>query len=140
MALAPYSSLQGSPAPHGGWLRAVRESLGRSLRAQASLLGLSSAALHKSESAEADGRITLGQLRRLAAALDCELVYGLVPRKPLREVVKERARSLAKNEVLGVAYTMGLEDQAPSSRLIERAIDEREQALLSGSWSRLWRR
>lgn len=36
--------------------------------------------LHKAEAAEARGRISLTQLRKLAEALGCEVVYALVPR------------------------------------------------------------
>ena len=37
-------------------------------------------AVRSFEQAEADDRITLASLRRTAAAMDCELVYTLVPR------------------------------------------------------------
>ncbi|MGH8781000.1 transcriptional regulator [Paraburkholderia sp.] len=138
-ALAPYSILRNGTVPPGGWLRAIRESLGRSLRVQAGMLGITSATLHKSESAEVDGRISLAQLRKLAAGLDCEVVYALVPRKPLHEVVEERAEWIARSEVMGVAHTMSLEDQEPPGEFVKRKIFERRQALLSGPWSRLWR-
>lgn len=138
-ALVPFEPVRAKPVPPGGWLRAVRESLGRSLRVQAKRLGVSSAALYKSEVAEADGRITLAQLRKLAEGLECELVYAIVPRRPLSEMVEAQADKMARQEVLGVAHSMGLEDQRPSDRFVDRQVAERRQALLSGPWSRLWR-
>jgi hypothetical protein len=80
----------------------------------------------------------LAQLRKLAEGLDCELVYALVPRMPLREVVEARADALARQEVMGVTHTMSLEDQRPSDAFVERQIADRRQDLLSGSWARLW--
>ena len=138
-AIEPFTTVKGASVPPGGWLRSIRESLGRSLRAQAEIAGISSVTLTKSERSEAEDRISLAQLRKLAAALDCELVYGLVPKKPLHEMIEDRAELLAKQEVLGVAHSMSLEDQRPSDAFIQRQIDERRKELLDGSWTRLWR-
>jgi predicted DNA-binding mobile mystery protein A len=138
-SLAPFESLRGKPTPPGGWLRAVRESLGRSLRVQAARLGIAAPTLYKSEAAEAVGRITLAQLRKLAEGLDCELVYGLVPRRALSEVVEAQAERLARQEVLWVAHSMSLEDQRPSDQFVANQVAERRQALLAGPWSKLWR-
>src|SRR6218665_4034121 len=138
-SIEPFSPVKGLLTPRGGWLRAVREALGRSVRTQAELAGVAAATWQKSEQSEANARITLAQLRKLAEALDCELVYGLVPRKPLQVVVEEQADALARKEILGVAHTMALEDQRPSDSYIERKVAERRQELLAGSWSRLWR-
>jgi predicted DNA-binding mobile mystery protein A len=138
-AMAPYEPLSGKPVPPDGWLRAVRESLGRSLRVQAGRLGITAPSLYQSEAAEAQGRITLGQLRKLAEGLDCELVYALVPKQPLSRMVEEQAERLARQEVLGVAHSMGLENQRPSDAFVARQVAERKQALLTGPWSKLWR-
>ncbi|SAM29998.1 helix-turn-helix domain-containing protein [Pseudomonas sp. 1 R 17] len=137
-AIETFNTVKGAPVPPGGWLRSIRESLGRSLRAQAEMAGVSSVTLTKSERSEAEDRISLAQLRKLAAALDCELVYGLVPKKPLHEVIRDRAELMAKQEILGVAHSMSLEDQRPSDAFIERQIDERRKELLDGPWTRLW--
>lgn len=137
-AIEPFNTVKNAAVPPGGWLRAIRESLGRSLKTQAEIAGVSSGTLTKSERSEAEDRISLAQLRKLAAALDCELVYGLVPKKPLHEVIQDRAEFMAKQEILGVAHSMSLEDQRPSDAFIERQIDERRRELLDGSWARLW--
>lgn len=137
-ALAPFASLRGQAVPPGGWLRTVREALGRSVRAQAERAGVHASTLYHSETAEAEQRITLAQLRKLAEALDCEVVYGLVPRQPLGDVVQAQAERRAQQEVLGVAHSMGLEAQRPSDPFVQRQIAQRRDALLAGSWSRLW--
>jgi len=138
-AIEPFNTVKGASVPPGGWLRSIRESLGRSLRVQAEIAGISPVTLTKSERSEAQDRISLAQLRKLAAALDCELVYGLVPKKPLHEMIEARAELLAKQEILGVAHSMSLEDQRPSDNFIERQIDDRRKELIDGSWARLWR-
>ena len=137
--LESYVILRSKPIPAGGWLRAVREALGRSLRNQAKRLDISSTVLFRSEQAEVDGRITLAQLRKLAEGLDCEVVYALVPQRPLKDMVEQRAYEIARREVLGVAHTMALEEQRPDDTFVSKQIEERKNALLTGSWSKLWR-
>lgn len=138
-ALKAYEILLTRRAPSRGWLKEIREALGRTERQQAERLGISGSTLHKSEQSEAEERISLGQLRKLADGLDCELVYALVPRKPLPEVVQDRATQLAKEEVFGVAHTMGLEDQRPTDQRIQKQVARRAEELLRGRWSDLWR-
>lgn len=121
----------------------MREALGGSLRVQAARLGIAAPTLHKSESSEVEGRIALAQLRKLAEGLDCEVVYALIPRLGLSQMVKAQANMLARQEVLGVAHSMSLEDNQPgqtpldadeAAQLIPRhaatqnALDEWEQA------------
>jgi predicted DNA-binding mobile mystery protein A len=117
----------------------VREALGLTVRQQAARLGVAVATLHKSEQSEAEERISLAQLRKLAEALDCQLVYGLVPRKPLVEVVHEQATRIARTEILGLAHSMTLEDQRPSEQYLRKQLDQRRAELLSRKWSDLWR-
>ena len=95
--------------------------------------------LHKAEAAEAEGRISLTQLRKLAEALGCEVVYALVPRQPLATVVEYQAEKLARQEIFGVSHSMSLEDQRPSDKFVGRQVAERKRELLAGSWPKLWR-
>lgn len=138
-SLERFESLRSRPPPPRGWLKLIREALGLSERQQAQRLGISGPTLHKSEQAEADERITLGQLRKLADGLDCDLVYALVPRKPLLEVVRDRARAIAMEEVAGVAHSMTLEDQRPASERLRAQVEHRAEELLRGRLSNLWR-
>ncbi|NIF87967.1 MULTISPECIES: mobile mystery protein A [Burkholderia] len=134
-----YAELSKRRAPPTGWLKLIREALGLTGRQQASRLGISAPTLHKSEKAEADERITLGQLRKLAEGLDCDLVYALVPRKPLTQMVDDQARAIAMQEVNGVAHTMSLEDQRPGAERLRKQVEQRKAELLRGRWSELWR-
>nr|WP_244109428.1 helix-turn-helix domain-containing protein [Burkholderia anthina] len=120
-------------------MKLLRETVGLTERQQARRLGITGSTLHKAEQAEADERITLGQLRKLATGLDCELVYALVPRRPLAKTVEERARLVATQEIRGVAHSMQLEDQRPAGSRLSPEIAERAQELLRGRWSALWK-
>lgn len=60
---------------------------------------------------ELEGRVLLDALRPAAAALECNLVHALVPRRPLEQVVQERARHKASAALTTVEHSMRLEDQ-----------------------------
>ncbi|MCF7688607.1 MAG: hypothetical protein K9M98_00925 [Cephaloticoccus sp.] len=77
-ALLPACSSAQPPAR--GWLRTIRTALGLSQPQVAGPLELTRQSLADLEAAEARGAISLGSLSRVAAVMDCELVYFLVPR------------------------------------------------------------
>src|ERR1700742_3869223 len=110
--------------PTGGWLRAIRQALGMTTRQLAKSVGVTQAAVVDAERTEAKGDITLATLQRYAAALGCELSYALVPKRPLQEVVKERADRIARDQVSRVRHSMALEDQSTSEAHLEREIAE----------------
>lgn len=96
-------------------------------------MGVSQPTVQRLEVSEANGTIHLASLRRAAEALDCELVYVLLPRKTLRETFEDRAQEVAARELGIVRHTMALEDQAvdpdDEGRLrdfIENELDPRE--------------
>lgn len=81
--------------------------------------------------------ITLYSLERAAHALDCRLVYGLVPRKPLQELAEERARALAKKRLHAVAHSMALEDQRVDESDEREHLERLVEQLLEGPGSTL---
>jgi predicted DNA-binding mobile mystery protein A len=107
-----WQQLRGFPRPPRGWVRAIREALGMSASALAARMGTTAGAVTRLEQSEAGDRIRLDTLRRAADALECDLVYLLVPRRPLHTMVQDRARELAHWQVAAVEQTMSLEDQA----------------------------
>jgi predicted DNA-binding mobile mystery protein A len=106
-----WQPLRGLARPSRGWVRAVREALGMSAAALAARLGTTAGAVTRLEQSEAADKIGLDTLRRAADALGCDLVYLLVPRRPLSEVVWERALELAHEQAIAVEQTMLLEGQ-----------------------------
>src|SRR6056297_2717580 len=88
------TSLRDSDAPARpprGWIRAIREALGMTTSQLAARLGVVQSRVPALEQAEAKKTVTLASLEKAANAMDCRLVYALVPRKPLEELVEERA-------------------------------------------------
>jgi predicted DNA-binding mobile mystery protein A len=81
----------------------------------------------------------LDTLRRAAAALDCELVYALVPRTSLDEAVKSQARKKARALLGPVAHHSRLEDQSLGVDDTEAQLDDLAARLIDkrGLWSEI---
>lgn len=99
-------------------------------------LGVSRQRAAQIEDAELDGSITLASLRRAAEALDCALVFTLVPHGSLEDVVQQRAHEIATRDAQRIRQTMLLENQAVPKE-DDRLVAGLEEAL-EGS-RRLWR-
>ena len=110
--------------PVRGWIRAIRGGLGISSQQLAKRLGVKQPSVVALEQSEAKGTIELATLRRVAEALDCTLVYALVPNKPLETIVRDRARILLRRRRAPVEHSMLLEDQAVSVRDSKARLDE----------------
>lgn len=101
--------------PPAGWVRGIRDALGLPARELAVRLGVSQPTVTRLEGSERAETITLRRLREVADALDCDLVYGLVPRCRLEDTVAEQARRVAADLLAPVAHTMALEGQDPGA-------------------------
>ncbi|MNL41913.1 hypothetical protein D3C87_1643430 [compost metagenome] len=64
----------------------------------------------------------MNTLRRAAEALDCTLVYALVPNSSLEAAVEARARKIATRELQRVAHTMRLEAQGTDDAAFESRV------------------
>lgn len=103
----------------------------------AARLRVSPPAVAKLERSELDNTISIGKLSEVAAALDCTLVYTLVPNTSLEETVQRRARSRAAQMLGYVANTMGLEDQAVEESRHHDQLERQARWLIDSN--RLWR-
>lgn len=102
------------PRPSDGWIASVREALGLSQRLVGKKMGVSGQAIQQFEDAEAEDRITLRALRRVAGTMGCDLIYVLVPRSgSFQELAEQPTREQAAHDVKSVIHTMALEDQKP---------------------------
>ena len=92
----------------------------------AALLHFNLKSLHALEISEANKKIHLESLEKVADALGCELVYALVPRDSLQSHYRNRAREMATELIASVENTMNLEGQSVnfSEDYLEKLIDE----------------
>ena len=121
---ASVASLQRPPK---GWVKAIREALGMTTAHLAQRMGIAQSSVVTLEQSEALGRIRLDTLQRAASALDCRLVYALVPNQPLETLVQSRRRELAERQLAAVEQSMSLENQSVTDK------EARERQLQSAS-------
>jgi len=137
-SLASFRSLKAIQPPEGGWARAIRESLGMSQRQLADRMGVSKTAVHSAERNEARGTLKLESLQALAAGLDCDLVYALVPRDSLEASLRKRAQELAGKLVEAVSASMELEEQGVADEERRRQVEELASELLAKRSADFW--
>jgi len=107
--IRPEQPLQAIPRPVNGWLKAIRQALGLSLKSVAGVLKISPQGIHQLEKSEAVGSISLRQLEAVAGAMGCQVVYAIVPRKG---TLADLASAENDQTLRAVQHSMALEDQA----------------------------
>jgi len=136
--LKRFKGLREMNIPQRGWLRAIRQALGMNGRQFAERMGVSPARVTKLESGEVDGAVTLNTMRKAAEALDCTLIYGLVPRSSLEDTVKKQVAQYAAQRLNRISHTMALEDQELSETGNKKALKAMEEELLRNLPKTLW--
>ena len=94
-----------------GWIKYIRSVLGIKTKDLANRMQLSPQTVSETEKRELQGKVTLSKLNDYARAMDCELVYAIVPKKDVQTLIQEKALAKAR-ALLELADThMTLEGQ-----------------------------
>ncbi len=101
-------------------------------------IGVSQPRVIAIEKAEKNSSITMDSLERAARALDCRVVYALIPRKPLEDLVAERAQIVAEKRLLSTRHSMALEAQSVDRADEEEQLKRLSEQLIRKSASELW--
>lgn len=136
--IRPFRTLVDTHPPRRGWIQALQQALGVTNRQLAKRLRLKPQTIEDMQEYEAKETIKLQTLRKLAQALDCHLVYAVVPNKPLEEMRLEQARKVAQRQLKPVAHSMSLEAQGVSDADQKIELDRLVQKLLAGNPRKLW--
>ncbi len=115
--IQPWLKLRAHKIPIKGWLRAIRESLGLNARQLAKRCKVHNSTILEIEKREIIGTVHIKTLEKIAKAMNCKLVYALVPKdgyNRLENIIDERAKFIAERIVRKTAQTMLLEDQVIS--------------------------
>ncbi|WP_419554593.1 mobile mystery protein A [Candidatus Poriferisodalis sp.] len=97
--------------PSQGWIRTLRDSLGMTSGDLARRMGVHPSRIPAIERGERERTLKLDTLTRVADALNCDLVYALVPRTSLDGMVDVQARRRAVKHLRNVIVHSQLEDQ-----------------------------
>ena len=133
-ALEAYPKADNARRPSRGWARTIRKALGMTQAHIAAKLGISRQSVQDLEQAEAERRITLESMDRLARALNCRLVYAFVPETGTLDDLLYRQANLVVDQML--AQNPPDENANPRYQEMERKI--LVDSLLRGSPRKLW--
>lgn len=132
-----FPRMKSESVPRVGWVREIRTALGLSQSQLAARAGVSRATVQQMERAEAQRRITLASLDKLALAMGCQVALAIVPRGGTLDDVRRR-QALAKAEVILHDRTKD-NKRPPKPADLERRKQQIVTRLLRGSRRRLWR-
>ena len=137
--LKAFDKASNMPVPPTGWIKAVRLSLGISLKQLADKLTITKQSVREIEIREKEGSITLKSLKETANALDMQLVYALVPKDgTLDDLIDRKAKELALRIVSRTSNTMKLEEQENSKERLKKALVERTAIIKNEMPKTLW--
>lgn len=124
--------------PRDGWLKTIRTTLGMSMEQAAKRSGITAATWNAAEKRERAGSISIENLQKSADALGCDLIYTLIPRTPLVEMVRIQAKKRTSEDIDAIATTMRIEDQTPSRDHLKRLRQSIFQKYITGKMKNLW--
>lgn len=137
-SLNAFKALIIKPIPQGGWVRTIRDALGMSSYALANRLGCSQANVALIEKSEKKKTISLDTLETVANALNCKLVYCLIPLESLDEILENQAKKVAHEKIKIINHSMKLEQQGLTAKQLQQQEDDLVRELLQGNPKKLW--
>ncbi len=139
VSLRRFEPLRSVSLPPKGWIRAIRDALGMSAKQLGQRMGIAQQAVARIENDELAGSVTIKTMRRVAEGLDCEFVYGFVPRTSLDTSLRTRAQKLASSRLNRASHNMKLEGQGLSPeenrQILSRMVDELVEKPPADLWS-----
>jgi predicted DNA-binding mobile mystery protein A len=133
------SNYRALPRFKAGYIREIRDALGMTGAQLAKRLGVSQAATASMERSEVEETISLNTLQRAAEALDCRLVYALVPKDSLEETVLRQAHRKTAPQAENIFRSMGLELQSTNKEERDRLREELIDELIKQAGNELWK-
>jgi predicted DNA-binding mobile mystery protein A len=101
-------------------------------------MGKTHSVLVRLETSEVADTISLGSLRAAAEAMDCTLVYAIIPNRSLSDMARARAAAIADAQLGRMHHTMRLEDQALTRDDLAQERNRLIETILARGGSRLW--
>ena len=125
-------------APGEGWIRTLRQALGMTTEQLAKRIGVTRQAVLQLEAAEQKRTATWTSLRNAAGAMDYEVVYAIVPRGSLNQVLLRQGRKQAERHVQRIAHSMKLDAHVVGPAEQERQVEELAVHLATERTRGLW--
>lgn len=119
----------------GDWIRLLRNYLRMTQTELAKHAKITQPNLAAIESGKVDPQVST--LQRIYQGLSCNLSMEPRPQKPLDEILRDRARAIARKRLKHTMGTMALENQVPDEEIFERLLRKRTDDLLRSRRKRM---
>lgn len=136
--LRVFGQAKAEPRPKSGWIRAIREALGMTTSQLAQRMGIQQSGVSLLEQREVAKTISLETLERAAQALNCKVIYAVVPDESLEKIVDNQALESAKRILQKTLHTMELESQSTGAAETQLHLQELSTEIKNKLDSRLW--
>jgi predicted DNA-binding mobile mystery protein A len=139
--LLAWLPIRSEPKPNSGWIKAIRGALGMTAKQLADRMGTTQPNIAAMEERESSGTITLETLEKTARAMDCKLIYAIVPNEDylsLNEMLDHKAEEAAKLISKKISHPMALESQDLSAEDKLSSIQRLAKELKEKMDSRIW--
>ena len=137
--LAVFKPLNTVIVPAKGWLNTIRTTVKMSLSQFGKRLNITAQSAKEIEEREANGSITLKNLKEAGRVLNMKLVYGFIPLdESIENMIEKRAKEIAVDIVKRTSQTMQLEDQENSKERLDQAIKNRTEEIKLKMPKYLW--
>jgi len=125
--------------PASGWVFAIRQALGMSLRQVGIRMNITPQSVRDIEEREKDGSVSIKALRQYGKAMGLKLIYGFIPEKgKLEDMIEARVNELANEIVSRTSASMKLEGQENSVGRIKKAVREKADDIMREMPRYLW--
>ena len=128
-------STEASHRVPGDWIRILRNYLRMTQSELAQRAHITQPNLAAIESGKVDPQ--LGTLRRIYEGLSCTLSIEPRPKKPLQEILRGRARTVALKRLKQTMGTMALERQAPEEEAFRQLLEKSTDNILRSTRKRI---
>jgi len=112
------------------WIPYIQNALAMTSTQLAKRLNITTPSLNRLKSREKTGGITLKQLTKIASALECDLTFAFIPKKPLEKIMKEVSQKKAKEILEKTTIQMELENQGLSKLQQKKQLNDLIDELL----------
>lgn len=137
--ISQLKKLEDLTIPSSGWVYAIRQALGMSLRQLGIKMGIKPQSVKEIEEREKNGTISLNVLRQFGSSLNLKFVYGFIPKEDsLEAIIEKRATEIAKTIVNRTSISMKLEDQENNPKRIMKAIKDKKNEIMLEIPKYLW--
>lgn len=133
--------------PKLGWIKTLRKAFSMSGATLARRMGLQRSSLAYLEQSERQGSITLKKLQDVASAMDCELIYALVPMATadnpsptIDDIIHKQSEAKARFIVKRASTQMMLESQELTKVSLKNEVERLKRQLINemprGFWEK----